>query len=126
MTMLRPVFDPYDYGYHEDPYPIYAALREQAPVYRNDELGFWALSRHEDVLAAFRASDVFSNADGVSLDPAATGPQAQRTMSFLAMDDPRHFRMRSLVTKGFTPRRVLQLEERVREITREHLRVALA
>jgi cytochrome P450 len=126
MTTLLPVFDPYDYGYHEDPYPIYAVLREHAPVYRNDDLGFWALSRHEDVLAAFRASDVFSNADGVSLDPAATGPQAERVMSFLAMDDPRHFRMRSLVTKGFTPRRVLQLEQRVREITRQHLAVALA
>jgi cytochrome P450 len=126
MTLTTPVFDPYDYAFHDDPYPVYAALREQAPVYRNEALGFWALSRHEDVLAAFRASEVFSNADGVSLDPAATGPQAERVMSFLAMDDPRHFRMRSLVTKGFTPRRVLQLEERVREITREHLRTALA
>lgn len=126
MTTVLPVFDPYDYGFHDDPYPVYAALREQAPVYRNEALGFWALSRHADVLAAFRASEVFSNADGVSLDPAATGPQAERVMSFLAMDDPRHFRMRSLVTKGFTPRRVLQLEERVREITREHLRTALA
>ena len=121
MTTAVRVFDPYDYGFHEDPYPTYAWLREEAPLYRNDELGFWALSRHEDVLMAFREADLFSSADGVSLDPAATGPQAARVMSFLAMDDPKHFRMRSLVTKGFTPRRVAALEERVREITHQHL-----
>ena len=126
MTTLLPVFDPYDYGFHDDPYPIYAALREHAPLYRNDDLGFWALSRHADVLNAFREAELFSSADGVSLDPAATGPHASKVMSFLAMDDPRHFRMRSLVTKGFTPRRVAALEERVREITREHLDAALS
>jgi len=126
MTTLLPVFDPYDYAFHDDPYPVYAALREHAPLYRNDGLGFWALSRHADVLHAFREAELFSSADGVSLDPAATGPHASKVMSFLAMDDPRHFRMRSLVTKGFTPRRVAALEERVREITREHLEVALS
>ncbi|HUR13350.1 MAG TPA: cytochrome P450 [Mycobacteriales bacterium] len=120
------VFDPYDYAWHEDPYPTYAWLREEAPLYRNDALGFWALSRHEDVLNGFRDADTFSSADGVSLDPAATGPHASKVMSFLAMDDPRHFRMRQLVSKGFTPRRVRELEERVREITREHLDTALS
>ncbi len=58
------VYDPYAYGIHEDPYPIYARLRDEAPLYRNDERGFWALSRHTDVLAAFRDSDRFSNAEG--------------------------------------------------------------
>lgn len=120
-TLLGPTFDPYDYAMHEDPYPSYAALRSQAPLYRNDERGFWALSRHADVLEAFRDADRFSSADGVSLDPAATGRHAAKVMSFLAMDDPRHFRMRSLVTKGFTPRRVNELEGRVREITHDHL-----
>ena len=127
MTQLSErVFDPYDYAFHEDPYPTYAWLREEAPVYRNADLGFVALSQHADVLEAFREADLFSSADGVSLDPAATGPQAERVMSFLAMDDPRHFRMRSLVTKGFTPRRVAALEERVREITHAHLDAAVA
>jgi cytochrome P450 len=126
MTSVLPVFDPYDYAFHDDPYPTYAALREHAPLYWNDELGFWALSRHADVLWAFRESERFSSADGVSLDPAATGPHAAKVMSFLAMDDPRHFRMRSLVAKGFTPRRVAALEVRVREITREHLTTALS
>ena len=125
MTRVARGFDPYDYAWHEDPYPTYAWLREEAPLYRNDALGFWALSRHTDVLEGFRDAERFSSADGVSLDPAATGPQASKVMSFLAMDDPRHFRMRQLVSKGFTPRRVRDLEARVREITREHLDDAL-
>ncbi|HWC35302.1 MAG TPA: cytochrome P450 [Mycobacteriales bacterium] len=119
------VFDPYSYAFHEDPYPTYAALRENAPVYRNADLGFFALARHADVVAAFRDDVRFSNADGVSLDPAATGPQAARVMSFLAMDEPRHGRMRRLVSRGFTPRRVADLEPRVRAITDAHLAPAL-
>ena len=125
-TLSERTFDPNDYAFHEDPYPTYTWLREQAPIYRNEALGFWALSRHEDVLMAFREADRFSSADGVSLDPAATGRHAERVMSFLAMDDPRHFRMRSLVTKGFTPRRVAALEDRVRQITHSYLDAAVA
>lgn len=125
-TVEAPVFDPYDYAIHEDPYPTYAALRDHAPAYFNARHGFWALSRHADVGAAFRDADRFSSADGVSLDPAATGPQASRVMSFLAMDQPRHGQMRRLVSKGFTPRRVLDLEPRVRAITDDHLAGALA
>jgi cytochrome P450 len=118
-------YDPYAYAIHEDPYPTYARLRRSAPVYRNDERDFWALSRHADVMAAFRDSARFSSANGVTLDPEASGPHAHETMSFLAMDPPRHGRMRALVSRGFTPRRVADLEPRIREIAREHLDVAL-
>jgi len=114
-------YDPYAYAIHEDPYPVYARLRDEAPLYRNDERGFWALSRHGDVLEGFRNTEALSSANGVSLDPMATGPNAHRTMSFLAMDPPRHGQMRALVSKGFTPRRVLDLEPRIRQLTREHL-----
>jgi hypothetical protein len=123
--MTSPSYDPYDYAIHEDPYPTYAAMRAQAPVYHNEEHGFYALSRYSDVVAAFRDDQRFSSADGVSLDPAATGPQAARVMSFLAMDEPRHGRMRRLVSKGFTPRRVQDLESRVRAMTDAHLAPAL-
>jgi cytochrome P450 len=114
-------FDPYAYAVHEDPYPFYRALRDEAPAYRNESLGFWALSRHADVLAAFKDVDTFSNRHGVSLDLDAFHERADTTMSFLAMDPPRHTRMRALVSRGFTPRRVAELEERVREIARGHL-----
>lgn len=119
------VYNPYDYAIHEDPYPTYARLREEAPLYRNDERDFWALSRHADVMAAFRDPAHFSNRDGVSLDPSASGPNAYRTMSFLAMDPPRHDRMRALVSRGFTPGRVAGLEPRIRELARLHLAPAL-
>jgi cytochrome P450 len=119
------VYSPYAYETHEDPYPTYARMRAEAPLYRNDELGFWALSRHADVTAAFRDAATFSNADGVSIEPSATGPRAARTMSFLAMDPPRHGRMRALVSRGFTPRRVADLEPHILDLTRQHLDPAL-
>ncbi|WP_039824417.1 cytochrome P450 [Nocardia testacea] len=123
---LEPVtFDPYDYVFHEDPYPIYARLRAEAPLYYNADLDFYALSRHADVTAGFRNAAALSNANGVSLDPAAWGPHAHKTMSFLAMDDPRHMRMRKLVFKGFTPKRVADMETRIRELTLEYLEPAL-
>lgn len=118
-------YNPYAYGMHEDPYPTYARLRAEAPVYRSDEFDFWALSRHEDVLSAFRNVDDYSNAYGVSLDPSAFSPEAYRTMSFLALDPPKHTRMRSLAGKGFTPTKVNAMEDRIREITLEHLEPAL-
>jgi cytochrome P450 len=117
----KPLLDPYDYDFHEDPYPYYRRLRDEAPVYRNEELGFWALSRHHDVHQGFRNSTTLSNRDGVSLDPVSRGPHASKTMSFLAMDDPAHLRLRTLVSKGFTPRRIRELEPRVTELAVQHL-----
>jgi cytochrome P450 len=125
-TISTPLaYSPYAYQIHEDPYPVYARMRAEAPVYRNEELDFWALSRHEDVLAAFRNLDGFSNAQGVSLEPSAIGPDAHKFMSFLALDPPRHTRMRSLVGKGFTPSKVAQMEDHIRGIALEHLEPAL-
>lgn len=127
MTVARDVlvYDPYAYEIHQDPYPTYARLRDEAPVYRNDERAFWALSRHADVMAAFRDTDRFSNRHGVSIDPAASGPHAHKTMSFLAMDPPDHGRMRGLVSRGFTPRRVADMEEHIRSLTVGHLDACL-
>ena len=114
-------FSPYDYEVHEDPYPLYARLRDEAPLFRNPAVDFWALSRHADVIAAFRDSARYSSAHGVSLEPSAYGPHAHRTSSFIAMDPPRHSRMRGLVSRAFTPRRVDRLEPRIRELARCHL-----
>lgn len=119
------VLDPYDYDFHEDPYPYYRQLRDDAPLYHNEELGFWALSRHSDVHQGFRNSTTLSNRDGVALDPISRGPHASKTMSFLAMDDPAHLRLRTLVSKGFTPRRIRELEARVIELAVQHLDVML-
>ncbi len=125
MSTTQLTYNPYAYEIHEDPYPTYARLRVEAPVYRNEAAGFWALSRHADVVEAFRDHERFSSAHGVSLDPAASGPHAHKTMSFLAMDPPMHGRMRGLVSRGFTPRRVAELEPRIRELARQRVAAAV-
>ncbi|GGV32835.1 putative cytochrome P450 [Actinomadura cremea] len=114
-------FSLYDHGIQQDPYPVYTRLREEAPVFRNDEEDFWTLSRHADVVAAFRDHERFSNANGILLEPSVWGPDARKHASFLAMDPPEHTRIRSLVSKAFTPRRVAELEPRIREVARGHL-----
>ncbi|MEV6063203.1 cytochrome P450 [Nocardia asteroides] len=114
-------FSPYDFAVHADPYPYYARLRAEAPVYRNDTDDFWALSRHADVKAALRDSDRFSSANGLRMEPAFWGPQAEQFFSFVAMDPPKHTRMRELVVRAFTQRRVQTMESRLREIARRTL-----
>ncbi|WP_280381747.1 cytochrome P450, partial [Nocardia wallacei] len=111
-------YSPYDFDVHADPYPYYARLREHAPVFRNETDDFWALSRHADVLAALRDSRRFSSVNGLRMEPAFWGPQAEQFFSFVAMDPPKHTRMRGLVTRAFTQHRVQSLESRVREIAR--------
>ncbi|MFB4316815.1 cytochrome P450 [Actinomadura sp. 21ATH] len=118
-------YSPFDYAVHEDPYPTYERLREEAPLYRNDEIGFWALSRHADVSAAFRNHGAYSSSNGVSVEPSAWGPHASKTMSFLALDPPRHTRMRALVSKGFTPRRVKEMGDDILRLTRRHMDLLL-
>ena len=118
MTVID--FNPYAYEIHEDPFPTYRQLRAHAPVYRNEALGFWALSRYDDVLAAFKDPLTFSNAQGVSLERSSMG-DASAVASFLAMDPPRHDQMRALVSRGFTPRRVADLEPRVRALAAQHV-----
>jgi cytochrome P450 len=119
------LLDPYDYDFHEDPYPYYRRLRDEAPLYYNEELKFWAVSRHADVVQGFRNSTSLSNKHGVSLDPISRNEHAHKVMSFLALDDPGHLRLRTLVSKGFTPRRIRELEARVTEIAVQHLDAAL-
>ncbi len=115
------LFDPYDYDFHEDPYPIYARLRDEAPLYYSDRDDFWVLSRHEDVFAAFRDDVTYSNQMGVTLDPSAWNPEAHRVMSFLALDGKAQSRIRKLVSAAFTPRRVRELEPQVQRLTEHYL-----
>ena len=119
-------FDPYDYGLHDDPYPVYARLRNEAPLYYSESGDFWVLSRHADVEAALRDDVSYSNRMGVSLDASAWNPEAHRVMSFLALDGEAQRRLRRLVSAAFTPRRVKELEPRVQQLTDYYLGRALA
>ncbi|MBG0816354.1 cytochrome P450 [Planomonospora sp. ID82291] len=115
------VYDPFSYRIHEDPYPVYAWMRDHAPLYRNAERGFSALSRYEDVLLALRDPALFSSRNGISLEPDLWGPTAVKTSFFLAMDPPDHGTMRRLLGTAFKPRWVAAMEPRVRELTRARL-----
>ncbi|WP_183098918.1 cytochrome P450 [Nocardioides pelophilus] len=121
MTATVLEFDPYDYDFHEDPYPLYARLRDEAPLHYNEVGDFWVLSRHADVFAAFRDDVTFSNRMGVTLDPSAWNPEAHRVMSFLALDGKDQTRIRKLVSAAFTPRRVRELEPQVQRLTEHYL-----
>ena len=124
--MNQPHLDPYDLRYQDDPYPFFAQLREAAPFYYNPERDFYALSRHADVEHALRFDDAYSNAMGVSLDRSAWGPDAHKVMSFLALDPPDHMRMRGLISRGFTPRRVREMEPEIQALTHLYLDPILA
>ena len=116
------VYDPYAYEIHEDPYPTYKRLRDEAPVYENPRLGFYALSRFHDVWNAIQEWDTFSSAEGVSLERGS----GTRPPMIIAMDPPRQQKLRRLVSKAFTPRRVAELEPTVRALTRKYLEAVIS
>jgi cytochrome P450 len=106
-------FDPFGTTFFEDPSGIYRRLRDEAPVYWNPHYGFWALSRWEDVAAAHKDVVGFSSSYGTDLHFLSDPGSIEYTM-ILYMDPPEHDRMRSLVSRVFTPRAVARLEPMVR------------
>ena len=102
-------YNPYLWETAHDPYPIYRQLRDEAPVYRNDELGFWALSRHADVVAAHNDPATFLSSGGVTIEGKEKGSPL-----LLVMDQPEHTWHRKIVSRVFTPRRVGDLEPFIR------------
>ena len=119
-------FDHYDHALQDDPYPTYARLREEAPLFHNEEHDFWVMSRHADIHKAWRTDGVYSNRMGVTLDESAWNENAHLVMSFLGMDPPEQTRLRKLVSRGFTPKRVAEMEPRIAQISLGHLEKALA
>ena len=107
-------WDPYDTEIDSDPYDIWRRLRDEQPVYRNERLDFYALSRYADVEAAHRDPATFSSRHGTVLEMMKEDPLPTGMMIFL--DPPDHTRLRALVSRAFTPRRVTHLEGRIREL----------
>jgi cytochrome P450 len=103
-------FNPYDLATYRDPYPVYRALRAEAPVYRNDQLKFWAISRHADVLAAHNDWETYSSAGGVTIE----GTEAGSPM-IIMKDPPDHRWHRRIVSKVFSPKRMMELEPYIRQ-----------
>src|SRR5262249_35134068 len=111
-------YDPLSHTLHEDPYPVYEELREFHPVYRNPRTGLWAISRYDDVYEALREPALFSSRR-IGVPPCAIEGQGRRMPMMILMDPPDHDGLRNLVNRSFTPRRIAQLEPRVRQIARE-------
>lgn len=110
-------FDPFSRDYFDDPYELYRRMRDESPVYINEKYGFWALFRHDDVVAAHKDWQTFSSSHGVDLYTMSQDPDAIRAYRLIIMmDPPAHDRMRTLVSRVFTPRAVTSLEPMVREV----------
>ena len=107
-----------------DPYPGYAWLRDQDPVHhhRSDHRApaFWVLSRFEDVWQSVRRPEVFSSASGLTFFHDEIG-QLGLPPTIVMLDPPVQTRLRALIGRGFTPRRVLRLEDRLRTFVRERI-----
>lgn len=113
--MTPPEFDPFSATFFEDPLPTYAALRDEAPVYRNETYGFYALSRYADVVAAHSDPQRFVSSYGVTLEMLQhKRPVATNLM--IMMDPPEHTRQRKLVSQAFSRNAIGSLEGMVADV----------
>jgi cytochrome P450 len=120
-------FDPLDPVQRADPYPTYALLREQQPVYYAAGLDLWVVTRHDDVLAVLKDDGTFSSRNALRSAPHEPPAEVRAALAegwpempiIVDSDPPLHTRIRRPITKAFTPRRVAELEPRIGAIARE-------
>ena len=117
MTDTELLFNPFLPGFTEDPYPHYQRMRDLDPVHQHP-LGFWLVTRYEDVTALLRANLSVENrnlAGGIVAEQRNELEQFDTAfgLSMLDRDPPDHTRLRRLVTKVFTPKAVAALEPKV-------------
>jgi len=112
-------WDPFEASYKTDPHPIWRRLRDEAPLYRNDQYDFWAVSRFADVMAASLDPRTFSSAHGTVLE--LMGENELGTTQMIFKDQPEHTVYRRLVSRAFTVRRVAELEPQIRALCAELL-----
>jgi cytochrome P450 len=109
------VYDPYDRETIFDPHPVFRRMRAEAPIYRNEALGFWAVSRFDDVERVLLNRDAFVSRRGVTIDLLKLGvDMPPGTLIF--EDPPTHGIHRALLSRMFTPRRVSGLEPEIRKL----------
>jgi cytochrome P450 family 142 subfamily A polypeptide 1 len=95
--------------YAYNPFPVYEALRRDAPVHRDPESGLWGIATYELVEYASTHPAIFSSANG-------SRPFTGGINHMIDMDNPAHIKRRGLVSKGFTPRRIAEHEPRLRQL----------
>jgi cytochrome P450 family 142 subfamily A polypeptide 1 len=104
--------DALDPRFYDDPWEAYRWLRQHSPVHWDATNALWLISKHEDVCAISRDQELYSAAQGVR-------PKVAAPMSIIAMDDPEHTRQRRLINRGFTPAKVRELTDHIRELSNE-------
>ena len=114
LDMQPLAWDPLDEKYKVDPHPIWKRLRDEAPLYYNEQHDFYAVSRFADVDAFSRDPQTFCSSHGTVMEMITAEPTEMEIMIF--MDPPEHTRYRRLVSKAFTPRRMMVLEEDIRRL----------
>jgi cytochrome P450 len=115
------LYDPLDPATQRNPYPIYERLREEDPVHRAPR-GFWVLSRFDDVFAAALDTATFSSAQGLTFEEDEILKLGLKP-TLVMMDRPQHSTFRRLISRGFTPRKVAELEPAVRQFVRARVGV---
>ena len=113
-VLTDPLLDPEFYA--GDPFPLYARLRAEAPLVRNDTQGFWVVSRHAEVVAVSRDPETFCSGRGILT--MEIGAEYATPPTMMHTDPPEHTRYRNLVQPGFRPSFMRALEDGVRERTR--------
>ena len=113
-------YDPYDVEIHADPYPAFRRLREEAPLYYNEQYDFYALSRFEDVERGFVDHHTFSSAHGGVLEAIKAGYRAPNGV-FIMEDPPVHTAHRGVLARVFTPKKMNALEPQIRAYCAEVL-----
>jgi cytochrome P450 len=106
-------YDPYDAAIDDDPYPAWRRLRDESPLYRNEQLDFYALSRWDDVKPALLDWQTYRSGRGTVLEVIKAGVEIPPGI-LLFEDPPIHDAHRGLLSRVFTPRRMLDLEPLVR------------
>lgn len=120
MTATDLRWDPFDRTLHAEPYTVWRRMRDEAPVYYNQEYDFYALSRFDDVMNASLDTECFSSEHGITLDMITEEPWGD-PKAMIMMDPPSHTAMRKMVNRTFFRSRIAKLEDYVRELCRGYL-----
>jgi len=112
------MWDPIDPAFRADPYPAYRVLLEEAPLYESP-YGMLVVSRYEDCMTVLRSPGTSNDFRKSPRFAPAVEDDEEITPSFLFLDPPDHTRLRGLVSRAFTPRRVDQLRPRAQQIADE-------
>jgi cytochrome P450 len=123
-------YNPLDRRYQTDPYPLFRELRERDPFHRSRLIGGWVLTRHEDVSAVLKDSRFMADDTKLPfqtkqrqqlIKDGVMGPDEALSPGMLRSDPPDHTRLRSLVSKAFTPRTIESLRPRIEAIVQDLL-----